>query len=515
MNGAESLIRTLAAAGADVCFANPGTSEMHLVQGIDAVADMRAVLCLFEGVCTGAADGFGRMTGRPATTLMHLGAGLGNGIANLHNARRAGTPIVNLVGDHAIHHVAFDAPLTADIAGIARPVSCWVRTARSASGLARDGADAVAAALTPNPASTGQIATLIVPSDCAWGDADGAVAPLSMAVRRPVSAGVIDDVARRLGPDSLLLLDGNALGSTGIRAAGALAARTGCRFMTVTFPARVEVGPHLPFVERLPYFPEQVLETLAHVRLLVLVGADSPVSFFAYRGQPGSLVPAHCEVTRLGHVNEDLAGALEAAARLLGTGGADAPTQAAGRPGQPTGALTTRTASALIGRHLPDDAIIAIDSGGGGAAWPVTQSCAPHTWLNLTGGAIGQGAPVATGAAIACPGRRVFALLGDGGFMYTNQALWTQAREGLDVTTVVYANQRYNILDVEYRRIGVNAVGTKAASLFDIGRPAIDHVRLAEAMGVPAVRATTCEEFDRALARSVATPGPFLIEAVV
>ena len=514
MNGAESLIRSLVDAGVDTCFANPGTSEMHLVQAIDAVSEMRPVLALFEGVCTGAADGYGRMTGRPAATLLHLGAGLGNGVANLHNARRASTPLLNVVGDHAIHHVPYDAPLTADIEGVARPVSAWIRTARTPQGLAGDGVDAVRAATTPNPDSLGNVATLIVPADCAWGEGHIARTREPAGTRASVADAAIEAAAGALGRTSILLLDGEALGLTGLDAAGRIAQATGCRLFSTTFPARVESGPGLPSVARLPYFPEQVLEALSGVAHLVLAGAQAPVSFFAYRGTASDLVPHDCEVVRLVHRHEDVVGALVALADRLDARAPFAAVQAQ-RPTAPVGSLSTRHVATALAALAPNDCIVSVDSGGGGAAYPAMQSAVRHTWLNLTGGSIGQGGPVATGAALASPGRQVFALLGDGGAMYTNQCLWTQAREGLDVITVIYSNRSYGILETEYRRLGINEIGDRAASLFDLSRPAIDWVALARSMGVPASRAETCDEFATALTRAVASEGPALIEAVV
>jgi acetolactate synthase I/II/III large subunit len=513
MNGAKALIDALVTAGVDVCFANPGTSEMHLVEAIDATSGMRPVLCLFEGVCTGAADGYGRMRGAPATTLLHLGAGLGNGLANLHNARRAGTPIVNIVGDHAIHHVPYDAPLTADIDGVARPVSAWVRTARSASGLADDGVDAVRAALTPRPDPAGSIATLIVPADCAWGDGHGAGATelparyRSFPADAPAAAADIDE-------RSVLLLDGNALTEPGLAAAGRIAAHTGCRVFTTTFPARVEAGPGVFAAQRLPYFPEQISEALQGVTRLVLAGAQAPVSFFAYRHLPSDLVPHGCQVVRLNHRHEDGVGALTALVDLLGASEGSASRDPV-RPEPPSGPLTTRAVAQALAALAPENCIVTSDSGGGGAAVVPLQNAVRHTWLHLTGGAIGQAGPAAVGAALASPGRRVLALIGDGGALYTNQFLWTAARERLDVVTVIYSNRSYGILDTEYRRLGINQVGERAASLFDLGNPDLDWVAMARAFGVPGTRADTGESFTAALRGALATPGPSLIEAAV
>jgi acetolactate synthase-1/2/3 large subunit len=514
VNGAESLIRTLVDAGVDHCFANPGTSEMHLVQAIDAVPAMRPVLCLFEGVCSGAADGVGRMRGRPATTLLHLGAGFANAGANLHNARRASTPVLNLVGDHALHHGPYDAPLTSDIEAIARPFSAWVRRARTPEGLARDGAEAVRAACTPTPGSAGQVATLVVPADCAWGDAHGPVPPLAVPARAEVTETAIAAAVAALDPHAVLLLDGEALGEAGQRAAARIARTTGCRVFATTFPARVEQGPGLPPLARLPYFPEQVQQALAGARSLVLAGAEAPVSFFAYPGLPSDLVPEGARVTRLAARHEDVVGALERVAAEL-RAAEEIPENACERPILQDGPLNTRTAAAVIASVLPEQAIVAVDSGGGGAAAKPCETAARHSWLNLTGGSIGQGGPVATGAALACPDRPVLALLGDGGALYTNQALWTQARESLPVVTVVFSNRAYNILDHEYRRLGVNDVGARAASLFSLERPDLDFVALARSMGVPGERVDTVFGLRDAVGRALAGAGPGLVEALV
>ena len=516
MNGAESLLRTLAAHEVEVCFANPGTSEMHLVQAIDATGAMRGVLCLFEGVCTGAADGYARMAGKPAITLLHLGAGLGNGIANLHNCRRGGAPLINIVGDHAIHHVPYDAPLTSDIEAVAKPVSAWIRTARTSEGLGLDAVDAVRAARCPNPQPRGGISTLIVPADCAWGtgrprDRDPA---FEATVKRPrVSADVIASVVPQLDEGTMILIDGDGLMEDGILAAGRIAAARGVRLGSTTFPARVEAGPDLPLVHRLPYFPEQVTDALKSVKRLVLAGAQSPVSFFAYQGLSSDLVPEGCEVVRLAHRHEDVTRALTDVADALDAPAVPGPCGA--RPDVPSGRLSRGSIAAILTARAPENSIMASDSGGGGAAFPLMQRCVRHTWLNLTGGSIGDGGPVAVGAAIACPDRPVFALVGDGGAMYTIQYLWTAARENLNIVTVIYSNRQYNILEVEYLRMGVNDIGTTAASLFDLSNPDIDWVGLAAALGVPGSRAATCEEFDTALCRALAEDGPYLIEAVL
>ena len=513
MNGAESLVRTLANCGVNQCFANPGTSEMHLVQAIDAVEDFNASLCLFEGVCTGAADGYARMKGVPATTLLHLGAGLGNGIANLHNCRRAGSPLINLIGDHAVHHVPYDAPLTSDVEAVAKPVSSWIRTSRTAHGVGQDALDAVAAACIPNPIPLGNIATLIIPADCAWGEGHIRSAHASLAGHAAVDEARIRKLAQSIDSTTMLMLDGNALTVEGMQAAGRIAAKTGCQLFTPTFPARVECGPDLPSLSRLTYFPEMVLATLEQFKKLVIVGGYEPVSFFAYQTIESYLVPDSVEVIQVSERHEDGVTALNCMAEELGA--IDFEAMQGQRPELPSGELNARSIAQGLAAIAPDESIVSVDSGGGGAAYDVMRGCVKHTWLNLTGGSIGGGGPVSLGAAIAEPSRPVFALLGDGGAMYTIQYLWTAAREKSNLTTVIYSNDQYNILEVEYFRMGNNEVGERAASLFDLGNPSISWVSVAEGLGVPGRRVTTAEELNEALAYSVNNDGPYLIEAKI
>ena len=515
MNGAESLVRTLVDGGVTVCFTNPGTSEMHFVAALDKVEGMRSVLGLFEGVVTGAADGYGRMADRPACTLLHLGPGLGNGLANLHNAKKANTPVVNIVGEHATWHIAHDAPLTADIEGIARPVSHWVRTSPDAKGVARDAAEAIAAALTP----PGQIATLILPGDTAWNEGAGPAALPEIPRRRAVPAEAVEAAARTLreaGRDAMLLLTGPALRERPLEAAGRIAAATGARVMAQWSNARTQRGAGRFAVNRIPYPVDQALAVLKDVRHLILVGAKAPVAFFAYPDKPSVLTPEGCEITRLAHLEEDVAGALEALAEALGAARTPAALQAPHRPERPAGALTPETIAAGLAALLPENAIVVDESVTTGRGFfPLTAGAPPHDWLNNMGGSIGFGLPVATGAAVACPDRKVICLEGDGSGMYTVQALWTQAREGLDVTTVVFANRTYAILKGEMANVGAGNFGRKALDMLEIGRPDLDWVSLARGMGVEAGRATTAEEFCRQLAAGLRVQGPYLIEVVL
>jgi acetolactate synthase I/II/III large subunit len=514
MNGAQSLIRTLVGCGVDVCFTNPGTSEMHFVAALDDVPEMRAVLGLFEGVVTGAADGYGRMTGRPAATLLHLGPGLGNGIANLHNARRARTPIVNIVGDHATHHQALDAPLQSDIESLARPVSAWYRAAGAPASVGADAADAVRAAFGP----PGGVATLVLPADVSWSEAAGP-AP-AHPVPRPAlaSADAVVDAAKALrsGEPTTLLIGGGATRERGLLAAARVTQATGARLLCETFPAVLQRGAGLPSVERLAYFSEMAERQLAGTRHLVLAGALSPVSFFAYPDKAGDLVPDGCLVHRLAAPGEDVSRALEDLADAVGASSFEAAVQPSGRPDRPSGALNAASVGAAVGALLPEGSIVCDEANTSGAFVLGATAGAPrHDWLCLTGGAIGQGLPLATGAAVARPDRKVLCLEADGSAMYTLQALWTQAREGLDVTTVIFNNRSYAILAIELSRVGAAASGPRALDMFDLGRPPLDFVSLAAGMGVPASRAETAEEFTTQLERTLAEPGPGLIEAVI
>jgi acetolactate synthase I/II/III large subunit len=513
MNGAESLVSTLVNCGVEVCFTNPGTSEMHFVAALDRVDGMRAILGLFEGAVTGMADGYGRMKEKPAATLLHLGPGLANGLANLHNARRAATPVINIVGDHATYHAQYDAPLASDITGFARPVSAWVHTSMSPKTVASDAARAVQAAR----AAPGQVATLILPADTAWLEADRAAQPLPNIEAAHVSDAAIDDAAQALrnGKRTAVLVRGAALKVAGLEAAGRIQAKSGARLMCDTFSPRLARGAGRVAVERVPYFAEQIVEFLKDVEQLILVGAKPPVSFFAYPGKPSWCVPEGCRILWLAQPHEDGTGALEALAETIGAPRA-AETVKLARPDKPSGKFNAYSAGQAIGFYLPDNAIISDEGATAGIGSQVyTASSAPHDWLSLTGGAIGQGIPVGTGAAVACPDRKVVCLQGDGGAMYTLQALWTQAREKLDVTTVIFANRSYAILNIEMMRVGAENPGPKALSLFDLRNPELSWVSLAAGMGVEASRATTAEEFADQFASAMKGKGPRLIEAVI
>jgi acetolactate synthase-1/2/3 large subunit len=514
VNGAQALIRTLVAAGVRTCFTNPGTSEMHFVAALDSVPEMRAVLTLFEGVATGAADGYARMSGVPGATLLHLGPGLGNGLANLHNARRARVPIVNIVGDHATYHTRYDAQLQSDIETVARNVSRWVRTSNATSELAADARAAITAAIGP----PGQVATLILPADVSWNDgAEPASAPEPAAPPR-ASTDVVDEIAKLLRGRgaAAILLGGRALREAPLTRAARIAAATDARLLIEVFPTRLERGAGLPAGERLAYIPELAAVQLKGLKHLVLVDAKAPVSFFAYPGKNSDLVPDGCQVHELTGAGDDVEGSLEALEDAVGGSRAEPLRQAPSRPSPPTGALTGESVSQAIGALLPEGAIVSDESLTSGATLPASTAGAPHhDWLTLTGGAIGQGLPVAVGAALACPERPVFALQAEGSALYTIQSLWTMAREQLDVTVVILNNRSYAILNIELARVGAHAAGPTAKAQLELGRPDVDFVAIGNGLGVPSRRVASAEELMDALRDAIAEPGPHLIEAPV
>lgn len=506
MNGAESLVHTLIACGIDTVFANPGTSEMHFVAALDRIPGINCVLCLDETVASGAADMYWRTTRRPAATLLHCGPGLANALANLHNARRGRSGIVNIVGDQATYHRPFDAPLTADTEGWARPISGWVRTAKTADIVGHDAAEAVAAA------STGTIATLILPADTAWTEGGVVGTPQTPAPRPTATAETIEAVAGvlRSGEPTLLLLGGRTLTDRTLRLATGIAAATGARMLAEMFNARMERGQGRPPIERIPYQIDAAANSLAGIRNLILVEAKPPVGFFAYPGKKGTLWPDDCTVHTLADIGQDGAAALEALAALVGAG--EPEIKATPRPAPATDDIAPETVATSIAALLPPDSVV-IDEGisfGRGFS-RFTHGAAPHLWLQVPGGAIGGGLPGAVGAAIGSPGRRVLSIQADGSAMYSIAALWTMARCQLDVTVVLLANRKYAILLHEYANVGANP-GRTAMDMLDLGHPDIDFVRLAEGMGVAAAQAKSMDELNRLMAASFERKGPFLIE---
>lgn len=508
-NGAELLARTAAAAGVEVVFANPGTTETHLLAAFDKTEGIRQVLCLFEGVCTGAADGYGRLTQRPAFTLLHLGPGLANGLANLHNARRARTPVVNVVGEHARGHIAADSPLTTEIENLAASMGHWVRTNGAPEEISWD----VAASL--EAAYGGRVATLVVPNDCQWSDVDAEVIAPSIPsrgfypTRVEDAAGAINERGRNIA-----LLVGGRLDERILQAAHRIATHARCRLFAVRAPQIQTMGGGVPAPERLEHFPERLSRQLGGIDTIILAGAEAPVAFFALPDASGHPLPPNAKTVTLAQPGEDVAGALEALVDVLGAPNlpsqSDAPLEA------PDGALTPQTLAAAVAIAQPSDAVVVDEAITTGFVYrQIHHRCAPHTWIPLTGGAIGQGIPAATGAAVAAPDRRVLALIGDGSAMYTVQALWTQARLGLNVTTVICSNRRYSILFEEYRRADVGDITASAAEVLELSNPAVGWPHLASSLGVPGVVVDTADDLRREIQRGVAEGGPHLIEALI
>jgi len=510
MNGAESLIRTLIASGVEVCFANAGTSEIHFVLALDKIEGMRCILGMAETVVTGCADGYARMAERPAMTLLHCGPGFANGIANLHNARRAHTPMLNIVGDQASYHRPFDPPLAADTEGLARAASHWVRTSGSARQVPLDGAEAVQAARTP----PGQIATLIVPADVAWSEGGVPAMPLPVAGRPRVAPEAVRKVAQilRAGEQVLLLLSGPALGEAGLFAAHRIGHASGANLRTPTQVPRMARGRGRVPVERVPYVVDTALRALSGLKHVILVGAKPPMGFFAYPGKPSLVTPRNCAVTVLARPEQDAVAALQEVADEIGAPRVVPVKEAGPKPRIARGRFESEAFGMTLAALLPENAIVADDSVTSGRSFfPATFNAAPHDWIQSTGGAIGHAFPCAAGAAVACPDRKVVCLQADGAGMYSLQALWTQAREKLDVVNIVFANRVYKILYGELRSTGAEP-GRASDTLFDLGRPDLDWVGLAKSVGVEAVSVETLEGFADTFRAACGRRGPFLIE---
>jgi acetolactate synthase-1/2/3 large subunit len=514
MNGAESLARTLVAGGVDVCFANPGTSEMHFVAALDRVDGIRCVLGLFEGVVTGAADGYYRVLDRPASTLLHLGPGLANGLSNLHNAKKARSGIVNVVGEHATSHRHIDAPLSSDVEAIARPMSHWVLTSQSAGSIGDDAALAIEAA-SSHP---GKIASLILPADISWGSSNNVGEPNSPSPRSKVDKEVISAAVKALheeGPVTLLLGD-RALRGRALELAGRIAAKTGCRLLSEANNSRMETGAGRVDAPRFSPNVDAALATFQGTKRIVLIGAKTPAAFFAYPERPGLLAPSDCEILNTAAAGDDLEDALEAIASELGAIAMAPRVLGCATNGTPTGQITPQGIDAVLACVVPENAIVVDESiSTGRTLYPQLRQGRPHDQMNSMGASLGYAMPVAIGAAIAAPSRKTIVLSGDGSAMYTLQALWTMAREGLDVTIVVFANRSYEILRGELGRVGATAPGRKALDMLSLDRPALDWLSLARGHGVEAGRAACLEEFHSEMKRGLDSDGPYLVEVVM
>jgi acetolactate synthase I/II/III large subunit len=516
MNGAELLVKTAIEAGVEVCFANPGTTELPIVTAIDKTPGIKALLGLFEGVCTGAADGYGRMLDKPAMVLLHLGPGLANGISNLHNARRAKSPVLNVVGEHATWHRDADPPLAMDIESLARTVSGWWRMSKSALDIAVDIADAVSAT------RLGQVATLIVPHDFQLAECDAYRAKTPGRPFDSLDPDAVKAVASRLRTSGkmALMLGGRALRKPGLDAAARIQKTIGCDLLTQTFPGYMERGSGLPIVERLPYFPKQATAVISRYEAVIFAGAPEPVAFFGYPGVRSKILADEQERITLCTDRQNVVEALEYLADAL-----DAPSHLtigdnllAGRqrPAIPDGKLTAEKACFTLAAMQPENAVIVDESGTTGFLYFAPPAWLPaYSLMTLAGGALGQGIPCATGAAIACPDRPVIDLQGDGSAVYTVQALWTQAREGLNITTLICSNRSYRILQIELKRAGITSDGPNTQALTELKNPPIDWVKIAQGFGIPGVTVSTAEDLGRELSKALAEPGPHLIEMLL
>jgi acetolactate synthase-1/2/3 large subunit len=511
MTGAEAIVGTLANHGVTACFANPGTSEMHLVTALDHEPRIRSVLCLFEGVATGAADGFGRIAGTPAMTLLHLGAGYLNAGANIHNAKRANTPMVNVIGDHAVPHLRYDAPLTSNIVGLAGPNSIWIKSVDAVADAGKLASEAFVASYGPSPGPV----SLLLPADSAWLEGAAEAEAAKPAPAQLCAADDLEAAAERLkaAKKPVVLIGGNALSETGLAEAGKLSAAN-IRIMTDTFYAKMARGAGRFVPDRMQYFAEGAMKDLDGHDLIVVIGTQVPIAFFSYPGKPSVLVPEGCETLVVGGPEIDAKDALERLAGLMGAAG-NTPVLAERKVSDaPSGELSAVTIGKSLNRHLPRNAFVSDDGVSNSLmSFLGTQTAEPHDWMMLTGGAIGMGMPLALGASVAAPDRKGLCITGDGAGMYTNQALWSMAREGADVVTVVFVNHSYRILNIELARTGAGNPGPAAKNLLEIGQPDIDWVALSTSMGVPAEAVDTAEAFDAAVERAFAADGPRLIAA--
>ena len=517
MNGAESLVRTLVHNNVDVCFANPGTSEMHFVGALDKVPGIRCVLGLFEGVLTGAADGYYRMSGKPASTLLHLGPGLANALASIHNAKKAHSGMVNIIGQHTLQHLKVESPLTSDIEAIAHPMSHWVKTSTKSMDLSKDGAEAIAHAKK----APGKIASLILPADTAWGEGGDVITAKCPDIRHKVDEVIIKKVAKLLtnGKHSTLILGGGALTEEATLLAGKISTKTGCGIITEAANARLSRGAGRLDMLRIPGagVVDRALAMLEKAGQLVLVASKPPVAFFGYPNKPSLLYKKNVPILNLVEVEEDIVAALTDLANELGALN-EVPNYVAisKRPERPSGSISKEKLAMAIGATLPENAIVVDESVTTGRDFfPATAGAPPHDWLNNRGGAIGYGMPVSIGAAIACPDRKVVLLEGDGSGMYTVQSLWTMARENLDITILIFANRTYEILKGELINVGIQNPGPRAIDMLTLDRPYIDWVNIAKGMGVEALKVNNCENLLKALDVGIKKDGPFLIEIII
>ncbi|MCL4133723.1 UNVERIFIED_CONTAM: hypothetical protein GTU68_047912 [Idotea baltica] len=431
----------------------------------------------------------------------------------MHNARKARVPMVNLVGDHALRHQQYDAPLSADVEAACAPFSDWVRSGRDAGSFAADAMEALSVA-TGKP---GRIASLVAPADIGWDEGGKMAAPLT-----PKGAAALDEDAvtaalgaLESGEKTVIIAGGSVLADTeAVALLHGIAEKTGAHILAPTSNRRIERGRGRFAVTKIPYPIDAALKCLAPYGRAILVETLPPVAFFAYPGRPSLLLPEVCDTVTLAGLDGDGSTALAALADRVGAKPAKALDAAS--PARPqAGAITLENIGAALSAALPEDAIVIDETVSSGAAiFPAGDTAPPNSWLALTGGSIGIGIPLSAGAAIACPDRPVVTLQADGSAMYSIQGLWTQAREGSNVTTIILANRAYEILKGELHNVGAQP-GPDALSMLNLDRPELDFVALARGMGVPGRRVDDVRDLMRAIKDAAAEPGPYLIEAMI
>ena len=493
------------------------------MDALSGVGGVRTVLGLHENVVTGAGDGYARMARRPAMTLLHLGPGLANGLANLHNAKRASSPMLNLIGTMATWHTAADASLQMDVESLTQTVSCWASLLPSRELLhtfAREAIARVSAFASPDGC---RIATLLLPHDLQWQICSHSGAHMEPSLIVPSSGGgvvaidaLLQDLAEA-GRRGALLLGGEALCEPMLSVFASYARCVGTAILCVNEFARADRGQGRPAVRRIPYHSQQAREFLESFTVMVFINAVEPTAQFGYPESISTLVSSHSKIHRIpfaelsavlhhlqGAISRDAAGELE-------------PMAFPSNLFPPDGILTAPKMWQLVAGLQPLDTIIIVDESltSGGEYWEASQHSPPFSHLSQTRGAFRNGPPCAVGAALACPDRHVINLQADSSGLYSSQALSTQARERLNITTVVCANNAYGILQVDLARQKpkFGGRGCVVNALTQLNDPPIDWVNLAAGYGVLAVTVNTCEELARELSTAIDAQGPRVIVA--
>ena len=515
MNGAAAFFKSIVDNGIDTIFACPGTSEMQVVDEV-GYSNLRVVLCLFENSVTGMADGYARMLDKPALGMVHVTCGLTNALANMHNARIANSRMIIFGGgvhvahevNEPVHSMLQRQPYVAQIAA-----QCVIE-ARSPDQLAA----AATQALKASNDGAGKIVYVYGPNNAVWGESSFQGKLTSSAEQRQrVSTATISSIADTLkaGKKTAFILDNLALREEGLEILGRIAEGAGGRLFREWLPSRIAMGAGRVRTETLPYGGAEGRELLSEFDQIVLVGAKIPVCPFSYENQPWVKIPENCNVHTLATADHDILAALEELATQL-----DLPEKASNRynrkPGEPpTGPLSGNSIVQSLSILMPADSIVLDEAMLENVMFPLLMDgAAPFDFMAACpGGAIGAGPPVACGAAIACPNRKVILLEGDFSLMQGNTALWSMAQHNLDICVINYNNEGSASLSTELARVRQGEAQPKSIELLRIRKPTIDYAAMAESMGVPASRAETAEEFHLQLTKAMSTKGPHFIDA--